>query len=123
MPGRSPRSAASCSTASSISTCTSLPTLCCFFCKRTWQRPHLYPLRKLLCAIVYAFAQTRLSRKTSIVPRFWHAGTSLSYGLQEQVRQRKLRVPRATSVGQVMGDEITEAQSFVQPTNQNQAAV
>jgi hypothetical protein len=72
---------------------------------------------------VYAFAQTRLSRKTSIVPRFWHAGTSLSYGLQEQVRQRKLRVPRATSVGQVMGDEITEAQSFVQPTNQNQAAV
>ena len=44
-------------------------------------------------------------------------------GLAQQVRQRKLRVLPVPRVGQVLGDEITEAQTFVQLAHQNQAAV
>jgi hypothetical protein len=44
-------------------------------------------------------------------------------GLAQQVRQRKWRVLPASSVGQVLGDEIAEAQTFVQLTHQNQATI
>ena len=43
--------------------------------------------------------------------------------LAQQVRQRKLRVLAVPRVGQVARDEITEAQTFLQLTNQNQATV
>jgi hypothetical protein len=51
------------------------------------------------------------------------AGHPAVDGLAQQVRQWKLRVLPAPRVGQVLGDEITEAQTFVQLTNQNQATI
>ena len=51
------------------------------------------------------------------------AGDATVDGLAQKVRQRKLGVLPMPRVGQVLGDEIAEAQAFVQLADQNQAAV
>ena len=44
-------------------------------------------------------------------------------GLAQQVRQRKLGVLPVPRVGQVLGDEFAEAQTFVQLAHQNQTTI
>jgi hypothetical protein len=51
------------------------------------------------------------------------AGHAAIDGLAQQVSQRKLRVLSSTGVGQVLGDEISEAQPFIQFSHHNKATV
>jgi hypothetical protein len=67
--------------------------------------------------------QRRVLREPLGIVDIFVAGDAATDGLAQQVRQRKLRVLPLPRVGQVLDDEIAESQTFVQLTNQNQAAV
>jgi hypothetical protein len=68
-------------------------------------------------------AKRRILRKPLRVVDILIARDAAVDRLAQQVRQRKPRVLPVPRVGQVLGDEITEAQTFVQLTYRNQAAV
>ena len=80
------------------------------------------------CATIPSFlgtdqAERRILGESLGVVDILIAGDATVDGLAQQVRQRKLRVLPVPRVGQMLGDEITEAQTLVQLTNQNQTAV
>ena len=68
-------------------------------------------------------AEGRVLGKALGVVEIFITGQAAVDRLAQQIRQRQLRIPAATGIGQVVGDQFAQPETFIQLSNHQQASV